>query len=58
MNEIQEIKDKLNKVEKMLEFLCQYFQKPETPPPARVYQLKERARKKALEIKKKIEVEL
>ncbi|MDI1471559.1 hypothetical protein QI155_03345 [Thermodesulfovibrio sp. 1176] len=58
MSEIREIKEKLEKVEKMLEFLCQHFQKPETPPPAKVYQLKEKARKKALEIKKKFEVEL
>lgn len=53
----KEIKKQLNRIEEMLRTIYEYFQKPETPPPARVYQLKERARKKALEIKKKIEVE-
>lgn len=53
----KEIKEQLNRIEEMLRTIYNHFQKPETPPPARVYQLKERARKKALEIKKKIELE-
>lgn len=58
MNDLKEIKEQLNRLESMIQDIYNHFQKPETPPPARVYQLKERARKKALEIKKKIEVEL
>lgn len=57
MTETQELKEKLEKIEKMLEFLCQHFQKPETPPPAKVYQIKERARRKALELREKLKVE-
>lgn len=54
MNDLKEIKEQLNRLESMIQAIFNQFQQPDTPPPARVYQLKERARKKALEIKKKL----
>ncbi|MEJ5228336.1 hypothetical protein [Thermodesulfovibrio sp.] len=57
MNDLKEIKDQLDRLEEMLKVIFNHFQKPETPPPARVYQLKEKARKKALELRERLKVE-
>lgn len=53
--ELQEIKAQLSEMRKMLEAIYQHLQPEEKLPPARVYQLKELARKKALEIKTKLD---
>jgi len=55
--EIIEIKKQLNNIEELLRNIYKQLVPSETLPPARVYQLKEKARKKALEIKQKIETE-
>lgn len=54
--EDKELKAQLDRIEEMLRTIYEHFQKPETPPPARVYQLKERARRRALEIKEKLKL--
>ena len=55
--EIQEIKEQLKEMQKLLKEIYNQLIPSETLPPAKVYQLKEKARKKALEISKKLEKE-
>jgi hypothetical protein len=55
--EIKEIKQQLDEIKKLLKEIYNHFIPSETLPPAKVYQLKEKARKKALEIKQKIDGE-
>jgi hypothetical protein len=55
--EIKEIKQELDEIKKLLKEIYGHLIPSETLPPAKVYQLKEKARKKALEIKQKIDGE-
>jgi hypothetical protein len=57
MEEIKEIKQELDEIKKLLKEIYGHLIPSETLPPGKVYQLKEMARKKALEIKQKIEKE-
>ena len=57
MEEIKEIKQQIDEMQKLLKEIYNRLVPSETLPPAKVYQLKEMARKKALEIKQKIEKE-
>ncbi|MDW7999190.1 MAG: hypothetical protein RMI30_07095 [Thermodesulfovibrio sp.] len=57
MNDLKEIKEKLDEMQKMLEAIYRHFQQSESLPPAKVYQIKEKAIKKALELREKLKVE-
>jgi len=57
MEEIKEIKQQLAEMQKLLKEIYNHLIPSETLPPGKVYQLKEKARKKALEIKQKIDGE-
>jgi len=57
MEEIKEIKQQLAEMQKLLKEIYNHLIPSETLPPGKVYQLKEKARKKAIEIKQKIDGE-
>lgn len=53
--ELAEIKAQINEMKQMLEIIYNHLLPKQDP--ARIYQLKEKARKKAIEIKQKLEIE-
>ncbi|MEM3484377.1 MAG: hypothetical protein QXI12_01985 [Candidatus Methanomethyliaceae archaeon] len=57
MNDLKDIKSQLDRLEEMLRTIYEHFQIPETTPGTKIYQIKERARKKAFEFRKKLKLE-
>jgi len=57
MEEIKEIKQQIDEMQRLLKEIYNRLVPSEALPPGKVYQLKEKARKKALEIKQKIDGE-
>lgn len=54
--ELREIKKMLDEIHRMLEAIYEHFAPAEKLPPGRIYQLKEKARQKALAIRQKEEI--
>ena len=57
MEEIKEIKQQIDEMQRLLKEIYNRLVPSETLPPGKAYQLKEKARRKALEIKQKIDGE-
>jgi len=53
--DLQDLKQQLIELKKLVQEIHDKLIPPPTLPPAKVYQLKERARKKAIEISQKLE---